>query len=169
MYFTEGLTNLPREAIGFSRGSVPVFLWKHIATCDFPGGVLTPCPLPLDPPMSKSFTWFLGSLGLSTSGWLSLRFRVVQHSLIHWLVVSLDSCFIFLLYQLLHIFKEVLQHEIIQRMKFWYLSHCQATKAQASAGLPEPFLFIYTRCGHWRRLKNKIKISSPAWYIIMGT
>ena len=38
-YFTEGPTDLPREAIGFSKGSVPVFLKKHIATCDLAGGV----------------------------------------------------------------------------------------------------------------------------------
>ena len=39
----------------FSRGSVPVFLRKSIATCDFPGvGVRTPY-LPLDPPVDHSF------------------------------------------------------------------------------------------------------------------
>ena len=42
-YFTDSRTDLPREAIGplgsncFSRGSVPVFLRKHITTCDFRG------------------------------------------------------------------------------------------------------------------------------------
>ena len=39
-YFTDGRTDLPREAIGpVSRGSVQVFLRKHIATCNFPGEV----------------------------------------------------------------------------------------------------------------------------------
>ena len=53
------INEFPREAIGpiekqldpsrnnwthcFSRGSVPGFLRKPIATCDFPGGVQTPC------------------------------------------------------------------------------------------------------------------------------
>ena len=39
-YFTEGRTDLPREAIGpdcFWRGSVPLFRRKHVVTCDFTG------------------------------------------------------------------------------------------------------------------------------------
>ena len=60
MYFTEGHTNLPREAIGpslgsncLSRGSASVFRRKSIATCDFPGGpdFLPLPPPPLNPPM----------------------------------------------------------------------------------------------------------------------
>ena len=48
--FTEGRTDLPLEAIGpegsncFSRGSVPVILRRHIATCDFLGDSTDPCP-----------------------------------------------------------------------------------------------------------------------------
>ena len=40
-YFTKGRTDLLREAIGpdcVSRGSMPVFLRKHTANCDCPGG-----------------------------------------------------------------------------------------------------------------------------------
>ena len=49
---------LPREAIGpiVPRGvSVPIFLRKPIATCDFPGGpdpLPPPAPPPLNPPMN---------------------------------------------------------------------------------------------------------------------
>ena len=49
-YFTEGRTNLTGEAIGPwgpiapRGGSVPVFLRKPIATCDFPGGSESPFP-----------------------------------------------------------------------------------------------------------------------------
>ena len=59
LYFTEGHTDLPREAIGpkgpiASRGgSVPNFPRKPTPTCDEPGWegeFQTPCP-PLDPPL----------------------------------------------------------------------------------------------------------------------
>ena len=43
----------PRGPIASRGGSVPVFLRDHITTCDFPGGVRTPCPLPLSPPMTR--------------------------------------------------------------------------------------------------------------------
>ena len=53
MYFTEGRTDLPREArVQFSQGVlVPEFLRKHIATCGFPwgGGGSGPCPLWIRP------------------------------------------------------------------------------------------------------------------------
>ena len=56
--FTVGCRDLPREAIGpngsncFSRGSIPVFLRKPIATCAFQGGwVWTPAPPLLDQSM----------------------------------------------------------------------------------------------------------------------
>ena len=35
----------PRSPIASQGGSVPVFLRKHIATCDFPGGSVAPAPL----------------------------------------------------------------------------------------------------------------------------
>ena len=35
----------------FSRGSVPVLLREHIATCDLPGGV----PGPLSPPSGSAY------------------------------------------------------------------------------------------------------------------
>ena len=52
-YFTEGRTDLHREAIGpgetncFSRGYMYIqeFLMKPIPTCDFPGKVRTPVPI----------------------------------------------------------------------------------------------------------------------------
>ena len=50
MYFTEGSTGLPQEAIGpiaSLGGSVPEFLRKHIATCHFPGEVRSGPPVPL--------------------------------------------------------------------------------------------------------------------------
>ena len=55
-YFTEGRTNLLREANCFSRGSIPVFLMTPIATCDFPrggggGGGGTPGPAHAQPGM----------------------------------------------------------------------------------------------------------------------
>ena len=40
-YFTEGCTNLPRDATSVQlhlEGSLPVFLGKPIVTCDLPGG-----------------------------------------------------------------------------------------------------------------------------------
>ena len=65
MYFTEGRTDLPREAIGSpggtiaSRGgSLPVFVLDSIATCDFRGGgggVRTTVPS-LDPPVYSTIT-----------------------------------------------------------------------------------------------------------------
>ena len=52
MYFTEGRTNLHREAIrpkgpsASLKGFMPIFLRKPICTYDFPvEGVQTPCPL----------------------------------------------------------------------------------------------------------------------------
>ena len=45
-YSTEGRTNLPEKQFGpkgytcLSRGSIPVFPKKPLATCDFPGGGL---------------------------------------------------------------------------------------------------------------------------------
>ena len=39
-YFAEGLTNLPRDTIG--PGSIPVFLRKPRANCDFPEGFVDP-------------------------------------------------------------------------------------------------------------------------------
>ena len=59
--FSQGLTDLAREAIGpegpiASRGvAVPVFLGKPIATCDFPGKVRTHCPLPPPPLDTRSY------------------------------------------------------------------------------------------------------------------
>ena len=44
----------PRVPIASREGSVPVFLRKPIATCDFPGGSGRPVPPPsLDPPMKS--------------------------------------------------------------------------------------------------------------------
>ena len=55
IYFTEGHTNIPHEAIGASRiGFVPVFLWKPIATIDFLGGSKPQSPY-LDSPMFTTF------------------------------------------------------------------------------------------------------------------
>ena len=39
----------PRDKLFLERGSIPVFIRKHIAICDFPGG-RTPAPTRLDPP-----------------------------------------------------------------------------------------------------------------------
>ena len=50
-FFTEGRTDLPRNAIEpegsscFSRGPVPVFLRKQVTTCDFPGVGTDPVPM----------------------------------------------------------------------------------------------------------------------------
>ena len=59
MYFKEGCTDPSQETIGpegsnrFSRGSVPVFLRKHIheTTSEFTGG-RDPLSLPMDPLMA---------------------------------------------------------------------------------------------------------------------
>ena len=61
MYFTKGHTNLPREAIGPKGVSVPVFLRKPIATCDFQGGSRHPVP-PLDLPMFQTRTRTVATL-----------------------------------------------------------------------------------------------------------
>ena len=37
-YFTDGRTDLPREARGEGRRSIPLVLRKHVVTYDFPGG-----------------------------------------------------------------------------------------------------------------------------------
>ena len=41
----------PLGPIAFRGWSLPEFLRLPIATCDFPGQVLTPCLPPLDPPI----------------------------------------------------------------------------------------------------------------------
>ena len=69
--FTEGCTDLPREAIGpkgskcFSRWSVPVFRSIPIVTCDFPEGGLDPLTNPpLDPRMVLCIIHLVTSVGL---------------------------------------------------------------------------------------------------------
>ena len=72
MYFTEDRTNLPREAIGPSspwiafrgggkgEGSMPIFLIKPIAICDFPEGRVRISP----PPSGSAHELSIGSVVL---------------------------------------------------------------------------------------------------------
>ena len=56
-------------------------------------------------------------------------------------------------------------------MRFWYLSHRRPAKAQASlricAVLPEPSLFAHMKYRSRRRVRPKIKTSSPTGWVCM--
>ena len=58
-----------------------------------------------------------------------------------------------------------------QLMRLWYLSYRRPAKAQASlcicAVLPEPSLFAHMKYGRRRRVRPKIKTSSPTGWLCM--